>query len=234
MAICIKPIGSRRPLLCCCPGRRYHAQTSIHYRACIFRLKQHDLLTWEGLRLGSGFEVELTYAKSVVVDGSVIGLNDDFDLTPSLARFLTLNEELIPNRLARFEVILDSYQNFYRLECRAKAETLSYQFLAFVYNTPCGPAEVAEYCAKAEQDERVQRLVLASERIFRVSYERLLVASATELNTWWYLFWVISAFSLSGYYLLVCLRMTCGDETTRQSADYRNMRQISTRITPPL
>lgn len=61
---------------------------TLHYRFVMFRLKRRGMLAYAGVGLGSGLDVALTYAKGVVVDGSVIGLNDDVDPMTPLARFL--------------------------------------------------------------------------------------------------------------------------------------------------
>jgi len=53
---------------------------------------------WQVLQLGSGLDIELIYDRDVQVDGGVFGLDDDYDLTPSLARFLALNRTLIAGR----------------------------------------------------------------------------------------------------------------------------------------
>ena len=148
------------------------------------------MLTFEGLNLGSGFDVELTYARKVVVDGSVVGLTEDYDLTPPLARFLTLNEELIPGPLTYVEDVLSRYRHTLKAECERKAESLSYRFLSFVYNRPREPKGLAQSSIEHEQDIRVRRLMMGSEDILKIAYERLQVVSTSALATWWYIFWV--------------------------------------------
>ena len=145
---------------------------------------------FEGLNLGSGFDVELTYAKGVVVDGSVIGLNDDYELTTPLARFLALNEELISDPLSRVETIISRYRHYERRECRLKADALSYRFLTAVYNKPQEPAGVTESSIEFERDPRVRKLILESEGAIQIAYDRLVAVSRSELATWWYIFWV--------------------------------------------
>ena len=49
------------------------------------KLKYHGRLLFEDQDLGSGFEAEIKYVKGVYVGGSVIDLDDDFDLTAPLA-----------------------------------------------------------------------------------------------------------------------------------------------------
>ncbi|EKM61097.1 uncharacterized protein PHACADRAFT_82700 [Phanerochaete carnosa HHB-10118-sp] len=184
-----QPVGSRRPLCCCCSGRRYSARVSIHYRAAVFRIKRQGSLIFDGLNLGSGFSVEMQYAKGVTVDGSVIGLTDDYDLTAPLARFLALNEELTTEFLTRVEIVLGRYRHHMRKEAKAKADALSYRFLTAVYDKPQGWVELTESSIEIEHDLRVRRLMLGGEDVFKVSYERLQAVSRSELTVWWYLFW---------------------------------------------
>ncbi|KII93751.1 hypothetical protein PLICRDRAFT_101645 [Plicaturopsis crispa FD-325 SS-3] len=183
----VKPLGSRTPW--CCKGRHYKAHESVHYTTCVLRIKRRGELMWKGLELGSGFDIELTYAKDVRVSGEVIGLNDDYDLSAPLARFLYLNQALIPPNLTHIETMLDDYRTHCRDECHAKSRVLTYRFLSFVYDQPRDPTGLAESSIEFEQDLRVRQLMLGSEAVFETSYERLTAVSSSETATWWYLFW---------------------------------------------
>lgn len=170
--------------------KRYDAHAVIHYKTCTLRIKRKGTLPWEGTDFGSGFEVELTYAKGVTVDGTVIGLTDDLDLTQPLARFLSLNEGLIAEHLVPLEMALRSYRHHTRRECQWKADVLTYQFLTAVYNQPRFPADVVDVVQELERDPCVRDLVCTSRPILEITYERWSAASASELTTWWYVFWV--------------------------------------------
>jgi len=145
---------------------------------------------WQDLQLGSGLDIELTYDRDVQVDGGVFGLDDDYDLTPSLARFLTLNQHLISARLPDIEAAIDKYRKHHKAECRWKEGVLSYRFLSFVYNQPRGPDGLAESSIASERDLRVRQKLLGSEAIFKVTYERLATVATSPAATWWYIFWV--------------------------------------------
>jgi hypothetical protein len=164
----------------------------MHYQVAKLRIKRHGRLEWEGVQLGSGFEVELHYAKRVVVSGAVIGLDDDCDLTPALARFLALNERLVPERLAHLDGVLHRFRAYHMRECEAKAHSLSYRFLALVYNRPEEVADMARHAAEGEDDERARRMLLGREsrHAFVAAWERLAQVSTSELAAWWYIFWV--------------------------------------------
>ncbi|KAH9178928.1 hypothetical protein EDB89DRAFT_2172217 [Lactarius sanguifluus] len=140
----------------CLRGMRYKAQTSTYYEYGTLNISRKGYLIWDGLQLGSGFDVKITYDKRINVDGGVIGINDDYDLTPALARFLRL--EPLPYSLP-------------------------------IYDRPTDPERLAEGYIKHERDLRVRQLLVSGETVFRTTYERLTAVSATELGTWWYIFW---------------------------------------------
>lgn len=147
-------------------------------------------MRWEGLELGSGFDVEMTYAKKVQVSGAVIGLTDDYELTQPLAHFLAMNEPLIPTRLAYIEAALHNYRHHFRKEARWKRETLSYRFLTMVYDQPRDPRGLSESAIEWERDARVRKLMASNVNIFEITYDRLCAVGSSELATWWYIFWV--------------------------------------------
>ena len=147
-------------------------------------------LVWEGLQLGSGFNVRLIYSKDVEVGGDVIGLDDDWDLTVPLARFLRMNQRLIPERLSHIEGIIQSYRKYYLDETRAKSDVLTYRFFTNVYNMPRDPTRLAESSITHEKDIRVRQLMLGCEKALQTTYDRLSAVTMTEAATWWYIFWV--------------------------------------------
>lgn len=183
----VQLVGAHTPW--CFRGRRYQARKSVKYQTCLLRLKHRGRLLWQGFQFGSGFDVELTYGKRLKVDGSIIGLNDDYDLTQPLARFLALNRELIPYRLSSLEAALHHYREHFKQECQYKSHVLSYRFLSYVYDQPRDPVVLAESSFEYERDLRVRELMAGSEIVFQTNWERMEVVSTSELATWWYIFW---------------------------------------------
>jgi hypothetical protein len=173
-----------------CCARRYKADSSVAYHSCVLRIKRRGHLKWGDLQLGSGFDIELNYAKDVKVDGDIIGLNDDYDLTPDLARFLALNQDLIPRRLEYIEQTLFQYRRHHRKECRWKSHVLTYRFLTHVYDRPRESSGLTESSIQLERDLRVRQLMVGNEAVFQTAYERLQAVSSSPTATWWYLFWV--------------------------------------------
>ncbi|KAF8168145.1 hypothetical protein B0H34DRAFT_48390 [Crassisporium funariophilum] len=183
----VQDVGSRS--VWCCGRGRYNAVTSKHYQRAVLRIKRRGHLVWQGLHLGSGFNVELKYTKRVKISGDIIGLNEDFDLTPSLARFLELNKHLIDQGLYEIEGKISSYRRYHRKECRRKTRVLTYRFLAFVYDQPRDPDGLAQSSIEFERDRRVRQLMMSSEPVFKLAYKRLDTVSVSEAATWWYIFW---------------------------------------------
>ena len=171
-------------------GRGYKATTTINFEMCVLRVIPRGHLIWEGLQLGSGFGVRLIYSKNIEVSGDVIGLNDDWDLTVPLARFLRMNQRLIPERLSHIEGIIRNYRRHYLEESRAKSNVLTYRFFTNVYEMPRDPTRLAESSITHERDIRVRQLMLECEKDLQTTYDRLSAVTKTEAATWWYIFWV--------------------------------------------
>ncbi|KAI0322650.1 hypothetical protein OF83DRAFT_1048810 [Amylostereum chailletii] len=173
----------------CCRGMRFKAQTSVDYESGVFSIKRKGYLVWKDLELGSGFGVTITYAKGIRADGDLIGLTDDYDLTDKLARFFALNRGTIHNRLPRITTILDEYRQHYKDDFVHKTSVLTYRFLSHVFDHPRDPETLAQSSIEFERDLRVRALMVGSERVFKISYERMVAVSTSEVATWWYIFW---------------------------------------------
>ncbi|KAF8961003.1 hypothetical protein BDZ97DRAFT_1830853 [Flammula alnicola] len=183
----VRPVGSHANWWCC--GRRYNAVTSTHYEYAVLSIKRRGHLTWQGLHLGSGFDIRLKYARDVKLPSEVIGLNEDFDLTSSLARFLEINKQLIDEDLFVIEEKLSQYRRHHRKEFRWKSRVLTYRFLSFVYDRPRDPDGLAQSSIEFERDSRVCHLMAKSDAVFKSAYTRLATVSTSEAATWWYIFW---------------------------------------------
>ncbi|KAL5495406.1 hypothetical protein ACEPAI_869 [Sanghuangporus weigelae] len=182
-----EPVGNHRRL--CCFGRRYHARRVLQLFACVLKINRNGRLVWQDRDFGSGFNVELAYGKDIKVSGDVLGLNDDWELTPILARFLSRNQSLILARLPVLERTIYEFRRYHRKECQRKVEALSYQFLLTVYNKPQRHGQLVQIVAEQERDLRVRDLVLGAEDAFIAGYERFQRAVSSEAAAWWYIFW---------------------------------------------
>ena len=169
---------------------QYKAQASTYYEYGTLKIRRKGYLIWEGLQLGSGFDVEIVYDKHVRIDGGAIGINDEYDLTSTLARFLDWNHALIHSRVSGIEALLAGYRQSCQRECRGKTDVLTYGFLSRVYDHPRDPEGLAQDSIKHERDLRMRQLLVGNEVAFRITYERLAAVSTTALVTWWYILWV--------------------------------------------
>jgi hypothetical protein len=183
----IQPIGAYS--LWCCGNGRYAANVAVHYQTCVLRVKPRGHLPWQGFQLASGFDVELTYEKNVRVTGENIGLNDDFDLTQPLARFLFLNQDRIHARLQLLETALANYRAHHKKEAHAKHRVLTYRFQS-LYDEPREPKSFSGSAIELESDLRVKQLISGNDTVFQSAYERLSVVSNSQATRWWYIFWV--------------------------------------------
>lgn len=179
-------VGSRKWFT----GRQYSMQSTTHFHSCVFELKRRGEQLIEGFPLGSGFEAQLTYTRNVQLDGDILGLNDDFDLSPLLAKFLHMNQHLINDRIEVVESALQQYRRTARKEAQKKRKTLSYSFTTEVWNWPAPPGEVAKTVEGLERDLRVRHMILEREDTLLAAKERMDAVGRSEVATWWYLFWV--------------------------------------------
>ena len=167
--------------------KRYKATRSVHYRCCVLRINRRGILDWNNFQLGSGFAVELVYEKNITLAGDAIGLNDEFELTGPLAKFFSLNEALVQDRLRKVEDVLLNYRRHHRRVCRWKSRTLTYGFLSRVYDQP---REVHVTSLPDERDSGVCQLMRDNGVTLKGTYKRLKIVSRSETTAWWYLFWV--------------------------------------------
>lgn len=165
-------------------------QSVTHFHSCVFELKRRGTQFIEDFPIGSGFDIQLTYSREVQLDGDILGLNDDFDLSPLLAKFLHMNQHLVNGQIEVVENALWQYRITERKEARKKRKTLSYGFTTEVWNRPAPPGEVAMTVEGLERDLRVRQLILEREDALLAAKERMDAVGRCEVATWWYLFWV--------------------------------------------
>jgi hypothetical protein len=147
-------------------------------------------LLWQGSSFASGFTLELKYNRRVRLGGDAIGLSDDFDMTPQLAHFFTLNGPLLESQLPSLQTALADYRYHHHQECIAKSDVLSYGFLTHMYEEPRGWAQRDITKAAEGRDEQVFKLLRDNAVILHNAYLRFTTVTSCEARTWWYLFWV--------------------------------------------
>jgi len=87
------------------------------------------------------------------------------------------------------EQLLKTYRKELRTDFNNKAKTLTYRFLADVYNHPARPEDIAKIVEKQEPNLRVRDILLSREDAFLAASERMEVVTSSDVATWWYLLW---------------------------------------------
>lgn len=174
-------------------GHKYGGETVTNFNSCLFRIIRKGSLIWNGYQLGSGFELELIYAKDCRSDGSIIGVTHSYDLTAELAQFLYLNRRIIESNICALEENFRAYRVAAEVECRRKADALSYSFLLYLYNHPQSYRSAVKFVNGNEQDLRVRQLFMEEELAIQITYDRYVLVESSPIFTWWYIFWVNSS-----------------------------------------
>lgn len=216
---------------------KYKLESTTHFQTCQLRIKRRGYFIWGGVDMGSGFDVELVYSKHVIKDGNILGLDGDFDLTPALARFLKLNENIIHIQARHLRSVLDDFRQNLQAEIEAKVNALTYGFLSDVYNrSNLTPSQLLSIVMEKERDLRVRQLMLGSEDAIIAAHERMQVVTRCEVTTWWYLFWVFCSRRVSRYTTLTAgfSRMTSGEEITILLGHFKHTPRISILTSLPL
>jgi hypothetical protein len=164
-------------------------QSATHFHSCVFSLKTHGIQFWKELPLGSGFDIELSYTKDIRLDADAIGIEDDMEISSTLAKFLHLNRELVQARLDIVLTRLEEYRRESRRQNKLKRNTLSYHFLTQVYNWPLRPTEVVKAVEQYESDLRVRDLFAVNGAALEMATQRMDAVGRSEITVWWYLFW---------------------------------------------
>ncbi|CAE6475333.1 unnamed protein product [Rhizoctonia solani] len=170
-------------------GRRYHAYQTTDYHEAKFSIRRHGSLEWKNTNLASGFDVSLRYSKKLTLDGSLIGLNVNLELTSQLARFLLLNKATLESRMPGYLNALREYRTHTLNEVESKLETLSYGFLTNLYALPMDPVSVAHILAQNELNLRVRDLAVGYEHAFQTMDERMRYVGRSPVEAWWFLLW---------------------------------------------
>ena len=160
------------------------------YRRCTLNIKRKGFLLWQGSSFASGFTLELNYNRRVRLGGDAIGLSDDFDMTPQLAHFFTLNGPLLESQLPSLQTALADYRYYRHQECISKSDVLSYGFLTHMYEEPRSCAQLGTTKAAEGCDEQVFKLLGDNATVLHNAYLRFTAVTSCEARTWWYLFWV--------------------------------------------
>ena len=182
-----------------CGGGRYRAVSTTHFELGRFIIQRRGKLLFDDyIDLGSGFDIYIKYSPKVTVDGSLVGLSNEFILTPMLASFLALNEHLIRSNLNLLSGALRRYREHLRLEAVTKRHALSYVFLSEVFEVPASPEELLARVKSIERDSTGSLTQMLQDGLEQGALtgvdERMKCVMRSSATTWWYLFWVWRTF----------------------------------------
>lgn len=152
--------------------------------------------------LASGFEIHLQYTDKISVDVSEIGFTVEGFLTPRLASFLALNERTTRLFLPKLMTDIHRYRRRLWLEAMSKRLTLSYNILDYLYEHPMTPELCLEQVTKREEDVSGKVIKMfhlaARQSVLELAHQRMLRVTQSNVNVWWYLFWVRTSNFLMG------------------------------------
>lgn len=161
----------------------------MHYRSCVLKIRRKGCLIWKNVDFGSGFEIKLVYAKNVTIGMDILGVDDNWELSPTFARFLALNQRRVSERVGIIENVLDDFKRSHYEEFIWKSRVLSYRSLVSIYDKPQHFEALVEAFAK-ESDIRVRDLLLANQDAFSAANDRFRAVTSSRVAVWWYIFWV--------------------------------------------
>ena len=122
------------------------------------------------------------------LDGKAYGIEDDYLLTPVVARLLKLNRPLIESRISPLKEFLSYHQKHYAEQARRKEGTLSYSFLLNI----CGEEGLSSKALEAElhsteQNENVRHLLDLYPAAVMATQERLICVNRSRITQRWFL-----------------------------------------------
>ncbi|CAJ0923800.1 19125_t:CDS:2 [Entrophospora sp. SA101] len=155
--------------------------------------------------MNPGFIVTITYTSSSrwdtddvvkqpikerIVGHDVIGITDDFQMTPQLEKLFNDNEDILETNLVSVQSIMKKYRKFYHDEAKWKEDTLSYGFFFNVYDNPSIPLEALPVLlVSTENNHLVQSIPESDYPSLVYLYERMRIVNLSRVHQWWYLFW---------------------------------------------
>lgn len=170
--------------------------TEIQYYRGILSIQRHKRSKWSNnYNMNPGFKITVSYVDTQspnerVVGHDVLGITDDFQMTPQLKKLFSDNKETVHIGLAEIQKLMKEYRQYYRDEAKWKEETLSYEFFINVYDNPSIPLEsLPALLITTEENQLIQSLPESEYPSLIYLYERMRVVNLSRVHQWWYLFW---------------------------------------------
>ncbi|EGG04727.1 uncharacterized protein MELLADRAFT_116992 [Melampsora larici-populina 98AG31] len=182
---------------------RRNADSRIHFRSGILKIRRNCDLSWRGYNYNSGFEVTINYCDGQLAksNGSVtskikytreahsIGLLDDFKLSPGLARIFQDNKHVIGTKIGSIQTHLKSRRDYFATQFAWKLNTMSYSFLLnLLMKEDVTAASLAEHIKLEEVDPKMRDFPEVCRGSLRAVDDRLQFIHKNKLTRWWYTF----------------------------------------------
>nr|CAG8491263.1 8510_t:CDS:2 [Entrophospora candida] len=177
----------------------------VHYHRGLLSIQRNQRTKWQDHNMNPGFIVTITYAssnrwdaddvvkqpiKERIVGHDVIGITDDFQMTPQLEKLFNDNEDILETNLVSVQSVMKKYRKFYHDEAKWKEDTLSYGFFVNVYDNPSIPLEALPVLlVSTENNHLVQSIPESDYPSLVYLYERMRIVNLSRVHQWWYLFW---------------------------------------------
>lgn len=185
--------------------RREIVSTGITYRHAVLRTTRNSPVTWgeKNYNYSSGFQISLHYSDGEYVDskGQLItdhrlvlsgvdyGIDDDdYRMTRRLAHFLRSNRTLIDQRLPGIIDLLQTHQDYHRIEAERKALTLSYEFTFNVFaNASLSPSDLDRTLKATEWNPVLKNLAPRHHASILYLEERMKLVNRSKAEKFWFL-----------------------------------------------
>ncbi len=184
----------------------YVLATPVSFTEGVIKIERRKEFDWAGYNFGSGFEVSIVYEEGKMKEPSgalstirrelevsasrAFGLTEDYEMNPTLARFLQDNERLVVERAPMVDKVLRKYRRDFEREARWKERVLPYSFLSDVFdNDGLSPIGLRMALVETGCGRSMRNLPILYEGCVTLMYERLAAINRSPVHRfWWILF----------------------------------------------
>ncbi|GAC95836.1 hypothetical protein PHSY_003413 [Pseudozyma hubeiensis SY62] len=183
----------------------YVLATPISYVEGTVKIERRNEFNWAGYNFDGGFEVSIVYEDGRMKETSgaitlvrrrlevsasrVLGLTEDFDMNPTLSRFLQDNERLVIDRAPLVEKVLRKYRRHFEREALWKERVLPYSFLTDVFdNDGLSPLGLRMALVETGCGRSMRNLPMEYEGSITLMYERLAAINRSPAHRFWWIF----------------------------------------------
>ena len=185
---------------------QYVLATPVSYVEGVLKIERRHEFDWAGYNFDGGFDVSIVYEQGKTKEASgaistvqkrmevsasrAFGLTEDFEMNPSLSRFLQDNETLIVERAPLVEKLLNRYRRHFQREAQWKQRVLPYSFLTDVFdNDGLSPLGLRMALVDTGCGRSMRNLPIEYEGCITLMYERLAAINRSPVHRfWWILF----------------------------------------------